>query len=103
MKQMGSIAMGPGNALHSGGWIEITIPYEENRNEEEVAINPDYMGPMPTWEIWEWLEATIPDMHDDENGGVAWWRTSKVFQFFFRDKHSAALFHLRFGGEMLLI
>jgi hypothetical protein len=96
------MAMGPLNALHTPGWVEITLPYNENRNEQEVALDPRYFGPMPCWDMWDWLENTVPDMHDEENGGVAWWRTSKYFQFFFRDKRAAALFHTRFGGEVSL-
>ena len=99
MKHIGNVAMGP-NGVSIFGLAEITLPYKENRNEAEVEIDRDYRGPMPKWEIWDWMEVAIPDMHDETNGGVAWWKTNTVFSFFFRDRRKAALFHLRFGGEL---
>lgn len=102
MKEYGNV-MGPRNALVGGGWIEVNLPYWENRNEEEIEEDPDYRGPMPSWEIWDWLEYCIPNMHDDINGDVGWWATSGKFSFFFREKRLAAKFALRFGGEIFAI
>jgi hypothetical protein len=103
MKEHGNQAMGPLNAVSSQGWVEVSLPYEENRNEEELDLDPDYSGPMPSWEIWDWLEANITDLHDEENGSVAWWVVRNHFTFFFREKHDAAKFALRFDGEIFVV
>jgi hypothetical protein len=99
MREHGNQAMGPRNALGGKGWVEVCLPYSENRNEEELELDTDYNGPMPSWEIWDWLEASIPDMHDEINGSVAWWRTGNLFTFFFREKRDAVKFALRFNGR----
>lgn len=95
MIQTSLSTMGPGIGVN---WIMIELPYRANRNEEEVELDFHYFGPKPCWEIWDWLEHVCPDLHDEDNGPVSWWRTANVFQFFFRDRRTAALFHIRFGG-----
>lgn len=101
MKQIGNAAMGPTDGMGSD-WVEINLPYEENRNEDEVDLDPRYWGPMPRWEIWDWLEAVVPDLHDEVSGSVCWWRARQQFSFFFREKKTAAKFYLRFGGSLFI-
>lgn len=99
----GNQAMGPRNALHTPGWVEVTLPYKLHRNEDEMDLDPHYTGPKPSWEIWDWLEYSVANMHDDEDGDVAWWRTTRMFQFFFRDPKIAARFALRFNGQVFVV
>lgn len=98
MKTHYDCLMGPPNALIKD-WFEVSLPYVGNQNEEELDLNPEYQGPKPSWAIWDWLEAVVPDMHDDVNGSVGWWINGESFLFMFRQPRHAAMFILRFEGK----
>jgi len=101
MKVSNSGVMGP---VPGPDAYEVEIPYKANRNETEVEEYYDQYTVLPSWEIWDWLELVIPDMHDQDPegndiGSVSWMALRRIdkFAFFFRDAKVARAFKLKWG------